>query len=176
MGPVDSLVCPHFRSLAPVRFLQAEAVDPEVRALLGLLCLIALPPNGPNFEQWRGAHPLGHLGKFFFMSYVGVALSEIGREQEELGWGGSLQLFGPLSQVITKIPSKLKIYCCWGWGTASVFTAAMKRASKFISYVHMHLVPDTWMAGSFLNSHIPGYLDCIFFGCGGNNNHNHNNM
>lgn len=48
----------------------------------------------------------------FFMSYVGVALSELGKKQEELGWGGSLQLSGSLSQVITKIPSELRIYCC----------------------------------------------------------------
>lgn len=122
-------------------------------------------PKWTQFWAVKGSPLLGALWWIFFMSYVGVALSELGREQEELGWGRSHQLSGPLSLVIKKIPS---------WGTASLFTAAMTRAFEFISYLHMNLVPDPWMAGSFLNSHIPGYLYCIFFGCG--NNDNHNNM
>lgn len=31
-----------------------------------LPCLIALPPNWPNFEKWRGAYPLGTLVNLFY--------------------------------------------------------------------------------------------------------------
>lgn len=52
MGPVDSLLCPHFRLLAPVRFLQAEAVDPEVRALLEFMGTTLPNHSSPKWTQF----------------------------------------------------------------------------------------------------------------------------
>lgn len=101
-------------------------------------------PKWTQFWAVKGSPLLGALWWIFFMSYVGVALSELGREQEELGWGRSHQLSGPLSLVIKKIPS---------WGTASLFTAAMTRAFEFISYIWIWYLTHEWLAHFLIHTY-----------------------